>query len=255
MPTEWFPHERLAVGLAKMTSDVFSTTDLTSGLRHVVTAVADVVPGSPMVGAVVRAEDGLACAASSSVLGDLFDTALGRNTPTPCLDTMETGTPRHVRSFQDDDRWGRSAALAVEHGVASLYCHPLRTDDGLVGALGVYSRRPDAFDGQDREAVSLSAKHTGTLLGMLQRDHASSRLTEQLRQALDARSTVDQALGVIMAQRRCSREAAYGILRTASQNQGIPQAVLARQIVERVSSASFEPGPFSAPAARRNRPR
>jgi len=246
MPSQGFPQERLAVGLARMTAEVLATADVEAGLRHVVTAVAGVVPGRPMVGAVVCRDHGVTAATSSAVLGSLFDTTLGQDGPS--REAMTTGTPRHARDLGAERRWGHYPELAAGHGIASLYCHPLRTGDGLIGALSVYSHRLDAFTPEDRDTVSLSARHTETLLGMLVRERESRRLAEQLRKTLDDRSTVDQALGVIMASRRCGREAAYSFLHAAAQERGVSQAVLARRIVERVSGGDAGPGPFGESA-------
>jgi hypothetical protein len=236
-----------------MTTDVLSTTDVQTGLRHVVRAVAGAVPGRPMVSAVVGRNRCVTAATSSEVLGSLFDTTLGQDGPS--REAMTTGTPRHARDIRAERRWGGYPQLAAGHGIASLYCHPLRTDGGLVGgpvgglvgALSVYSPRHDAFSPEDRDMVSLWARHTGTLLGTLVRDHAHSRLAEQLQDALDSGSTMNQALGVIMARQGCDSEAAHRVLRTTSQQQGVPQAVLARRIVEQASGGHAGPGPFDPP--------
>jgi len=55
----------------------------------------------------------------------------------------------------------------------------------------------------------------------------------QLEQALANRSTIYQALGVMMSQNRCSRDAAMGILRRASQDRNIKLREVAATIIER----------------------
>ena len=47
---------------------------------------------------------------------------------------------------------------------------------------------------------------------------------------------VRQALGVIMAEQRCTTEQAFAILRTASQNRNLKPRQLAEDIVTRVTS-------------------
>ena len=70
----------------------------------------------------------------------------------------------------------------------------------------------------------------------------------QLEQALVARSIIDQALGVLMSQNRCTREAAFGILRRASQNRNVKLRDVAATIIERFTGhPAADPPPFRPP--------
>ncbi|HEX5288842.1 MAG TPA: ANTAR domain-containing protein [Streptosporangiaceae bacterium] len=69
-------------------------------------------------------------------------------------------------------------------------------------------------------------------------------LTEQLRAALASRAVIDQALGVIMGQERCTSARAFEILRSASQNRNIKLREVAASIVTSVSGAPPRQGPF-----------
>jgi AmiR/NasT family two-component response regulator len=53
-----------------------------------------------------------------------------------------------------------------------------------------------------------------------------------------------QALGVIMAQERCTQARAFEILRAASQNSNVKLRDIASAIVTRVSGEPPEPHPF-----------
>jgi len=63
----------------------------------------------------------------------------------------------------------------------------------------------------------------------------ADRLTENLRAALGSRSVIDQALGVIMAEDRCDADAAFRVLRHASNNRNVKMRVVAAEVVERVT--------------------
>jgi AmiR/NasT family two-component response regulator len=56
-----------------------------------------------------------------------------------------------------------------------------------------------------------------------------------MRKAMDSRSIIDQAMGVIMAQNRCDADAAFAILTRASQNRNIKLREIARGTVMSVS--------------------
>jgi AmiR/NasT family two-component response regulator len=55
-------------------------------------------------------------------------------------------------------------------------------------------------------------------LALAGRQASATELTSQMREALASRAVINQALGVIMAQERCTSARAFDILRSASQN-------------------------------------
>jgi AmiR/NasT family two-component response regulator len=57
------------------------------------------------------------------------------------------------------------------------------------------------------------------------------------------RSIIDQAMGVIMAQNRCSSDTAFGILRRASQNRNLKLWHVAGDIITAVTGTPATPGP------------
>ena len=58
------------------------------------------------------------------------------------------------------------------------------------------------------------------------------------------RSVIDQVLGIIMAQERCTSSWAFAILRTASQNRNVKLRDIARQLVISLSGEPPQPPPF-----------
>lgn len=72
-------------------------------------------------------------------------------------------------------------------------------------------------------------------------------LTDQLRASLASRAVIDQALGIIMAQQRCTATEAFGILRTASQHRNFKVRHVAEQIVTGITGRLRQPPPFTPP--------
>lgn len=69
-----------------------------------------------------------------------------------------------------------------------------------------------------------------------------------LEQALVSRSTIDQALGVLMAQNACTSEEAFGILRRESQSRNVKLRDVAALIIERFTGhPAVKPPPFTNP--------
>lgn len=61
-------------------------------------------------------------------------------------------------------------------------------------------------------------------------------LSEQLQEALQSRATIDQAIGIILSQRRVSVEDAFAILRRASQTQNVKLRDVAGRLVAGTAS-------------------
>lgn len=72
-------------------------------------------------------------------------------------------------------------------------------------------------------------------------------LAQQLESALASRSTIDQAVGVIMAQNRVQAEDAFAILRAASQHRNVKLREVAAALIENVTGQP----PSTAPTFRR----
>ncbi len=58
---------------------------------------------------------------------------------------------------------------------------------------------------------------------------------------------IDQALGVIMGEERCTAEAAFGMLRAVSQNRNLKLRQVAEDVVSRVTGKAPQPPPFDPP--------
>jgi AmiR/NasT family two-component response regulator len=77
---------------------------------------------------------------------------------------------------------------------------------------------------------------------------ATQEFADQMRTAMRSRSVIDQALGVIMGQRRCTADEAFGILRTASQHRNVKLRDLCTELITNLtgrppSPPGMDPGP------------
>ena len=64
----------------------------------------------------------------------------------------------------------------------------------------------------------------------------------QLEAALSSRSVIDQAMGVLMAQQRCTAEEAFDLLRAHSQSNQRKIRDIAADLITRVSGQPPAPG-------------
>jgi len=62
-----------------------------------------------------------------------------------------------------------------------------------------------------------------------------TEMSKHLQTALASRAVIDQALGIIMGQNRCSADEAFEVLRTASQNRNVKLRDIAAEMITAVS--------------------
>jgi GAF domain-containing protein len=199
---------------------------------------------------------GLACAitlhfdgqppmvAASDALAARLDEVQAADCDGPSLSVTRTGHPASIPDTADARQWGSFAARAAAAGIGSVLSVPLTVATRQAGALSLYAPRPAVFgDAELRWAEGLARAVSGVVeLAVSQAELAD--LAAHLRAALASRAVIDQALGIIMAQQRCSAAEAFEILRRASQNRNIKLRGIAAGIVTGVTGESPQSPPF-----------
>ena len=157
----------------------------------------------------------------------------------PCLHSMETGTVVTVVDLTEDDRWGDYAEHAVDQGVRSSLSLPISArGQAAAGALNLYFTVPGAFDtGHVQRGMHFADQCSGALQ-LATRLAEQATLTSQMREAMESRSVIDQAIGIVMAQNRCDAETAFGVLRTASQNRNVKLRAVAADVVRSIAGGA-----------------
>jgi hypothetical protein len=89
--------------------------------------------------------------------------------------------------------------------------------------------------------------------GRTQREILHDSAMARLNTRLASMPVIEQAKGVLMAQQRCGPDAAFELLRRASQRANVKVSVLAAQIVEQVAAAPAGGGQRRANPGRRPR--
>jgi len=154
----------------------------------------------------------------------------------PCMHSVRVSSVIVVEDLAADDRWGPYRQHALDQGVRSSLSVPIMHSGGeATGALNLYFTEPTHFD---PEQVRLGRQFADQAAGALQlatRMAQQTALTAQLQEAMTSRSVIDQAIGIVMAQNRCSPEEAFDVLRRASQNRNVKLRTLATEIVRNLA--------------------
>jgi GAF domain-containing protein len=136
----------------------------------------------------------------------------------PCLDAGRGNVVLRVDDMQDEPRWPDYAAKVLAEGVRSSLSVPLPYQGTSIGALNNYATRPAAFATADSLAAALEVAEA-IAVAVLNAD-ALAQLGHQaqhIRRAMDSRAVIEQAKGVLMAQRHIDADQAFEVLREASQ--------------------------------------
>ncbi len=178
-----------------------------------------------------------------------FDTEEG-----PCVEALRHGTETASIDLAVDRRWPAWSAVSTLLGFRSAAGVPAVIEGDQRLALNLYAVDAAAFDDDAMLRSRLVAEELARTIPTALRIFEQARLAVDLQEAMASRSTIDQALGVLMAQNRCSRDAAFGILRRASQNRNRKLRDVAAAVIERFTGHPVaEPPPFTpsaVPAAR-----
>jgi GAF domain-containing protein len=151
----------------------------------------------------------------------------------PCVDAFLEGAPVLAGDLAADPRWPSVGPLAAGHGVRAVLGVPINLRDGPVGTLNVYAARPHRWDDSEVAAIQAYTRVIASLLRSAVQAHVSGRAATQLQQALDGRSLIEQAKGVLMERRGLDQQAAFELLRSRARStrrrlQDVAQETVAR---------------------------
>jgi GAF domain-containing protein len=224
---------------------VLDTPSVEAYLDEVATMAAALEPAIAGVGVTVRrGGDVLTVAASNDVALGVDEVQYGLGAG-PCLETLDTGVAVIVHDLaDDDDRWNGYPRHAVAGGVRSSVSLPLTVSGETIGVLNCYGSEAGMFvDGLTARLVDF-ATHAELALAVALRSAQQTDLVEQLPTAMQSRSVIDQAMGILMARQRCTAQEAFAILRTASQSRNRKIVDIAGDLVARTTGAEPQAGRF-----------
>jgi GAF domain-containing protein len=175
-------------------------------------------------------------AAWSNPAARLFDEIQHGFGEGPCLHAMTTGTTVLVRDTRTDPRWPEYGHAIASMGQFSVLGVTLTLDAGAAAALNVFVAAPDIFDAAAVQKAEQFAAQAEKALRLAVRIGMQQKLAADLRAAMESRTAIDLAAGIIMGQNRCSQAEAMSILTKASSGRNLKLRDVAEKLV-----ASFAP--------------
>lgn len=149
----------------------------------------------------------------------------------PCLSAARDQVLVKVADVHHEERWPDYISAIARHGVRAILAVPFDLDGDAKAAINLYSDTAGAFTDQAVERATAFAAEASQSLRLAVRIAQLSETAENLKSAMQSRTTIDIAVGIIMAQNRCSQADAFTFLQKASSHRNIKLRDLAAQIV------------------------
>ncbi|GAB3026408.1 transcription antitermination regulator [Nocardioides flavus (ex Wang et al. 2016)] len=213
--------------LADAVRDLDAQSDPPHTLERLVEITPEFFESCDFVGVSLVERDAIRTpAASNERLRELDESqyAIGQG---PCREAIRDESTVVVDDLATDPRWpewGRAMvdALGIRSSLSfRLFTRPDRT----WGALNVYSRTPSAFTEHDVVQGQAIAAMSAVAL-------ARSINDEQLAGAIETRTVIGQAMGIVMERYGLDEDRAFSVLRRLSSHQNVKLRDLAAQLVE-----------------------
>ncbi|MDQ0691140.1 GAF and ANTAR domain-containing protein [Arthrobacter sp. W4I7] len=174
----------------------------------------------------------VACSSATARVMDELQYAFGDG---PCLTAMRTGTTVYVPDVSREHRWPEYIRAVAKQGVQSILGVPLRLEGESTAALNIYSSRPYGITGEDIARAELFGEQSAKTLRLELRLTRLQEAKDNLEAAMKNRTAIDIAVGVIMGHNRCSQDAAFTILRKASNSRNAKLHDIAAGVIASIS--------------------
>ena len=203
----------LSLGFAELGNEIHRAPDSEAALHRIVELAVKFVDDCNCASmSALRGQQLQQLATSDEVAAqlDLLQSELDEG---PGLDAARLDANYVVTDLAADQRWARFGRLASRATpIRSVLAFTLVA--GQSSVLTMYGKGPAAFSDDAIGIATIFASQASSLVALLAaEDHSAN-----LETALQSSREIGIALGILMAHRKITHEAAFGMLRTASQN-------------------------------------
>jgi GAF domain-containing protein len=226
----------LGAALSELAGLLLSTESFEQLMQGVAELSVRVIKPAATCGITLAQDGRVITVASADALACQLDEQQYEHESGPCLQSLSSGEVVEATDLATDQRWDSYPTVAMAHGILAILSTPLIVNGKPVGVLNLYARAPRAFSVLDRQLASLLAGQAAIAVTAALRHYDEVTLSDHLRIALSSRSVIDQAIGIVMAQRRCDPATAFATLRTISQRRNIKLRTVAAELVNAIQS-------------------
>jgi GAF domain-containing protein len=210
-------------------------------LQRIADITLEAVPAAAVVGMTMLGDDGQP---TTGVYTDEdspeIDEAQYREGKGLCLEAWRQNRVFRVPHVETCiEEYPGFVSACLEHGVFSTLSLPLVYGDTAIGAMNLYARVTEGFDDDDEDLARDLAGAAAAVVGNVSAYWTAFELSQQLSEAMHTRAVIEQAKGILIARTpELSSQAAFDVLRAASQRKNAKLHDIAKRIVGRRSGAA-----------------
>ncbi|UQX87115.1 GAF and ANTAR domain-containing protein [Jatrophihabitans telluris] len=196
-------------------ADIAALWEINSGGKVALRATTDSASGQELHSILTRIDEGVATSAL-------------RDRRTIVMQDLET-----------EQRWPAYVAAVKQRElpIRSATAYPLSLGGADLGALALYSAKPEYFSPDLIDVGGVLADHAGIALDSAR----TADKAEHLQTALISNRRIGIAIGILMALHRLTETQAFDLLRTASQNNHVKLHEVAEQVIFSGESPQWPP--------------
>ena len=195
------------------------------------TAAATVVPAASYT-VTLRQGDRPATAITNDVRAFALEELQRAAAVGPGLECLRTGSVVSVPDLAVEVRWPEYRDAVRRSGLRSLLSLPMIRDEEAVGALNLYGfDHADTFAPETEAVCTAVAGQASLALEVLSWNAQATEIVHRAERQLTLRATINQAVGIVMVQRRCDDTVALAWLREQAQLSRRPLAEVAADLV------------------------
>jgi transcriptional regulator with GAF, ATPase, and Fis domain len=230
-------------GVVELQELLLATDTLQEFLGEVASRAAAEVSAGLLCGLTVRSDGRPLTIASSDGYANMLDQLQYRLDHGPCLTTLRTGQVVLDDGTDDGNRWPLYRMQGEAAGLGTSLSVPVTHGQQVLAALNLDSRARRSFAAVERDRAQGFADRAAGGVAIALRLARRAELSDDLQAALAGRAVIDQALGIVMGQRRCSADEAFGVLRDVSQTSNIKLREVATRLIAATSGQPPRPEP------------
>jgi GAF domain-containing protein len=154
----------------------------------------------------------------------------------PCIEALRTKSVVLLADVDADPRWPDYQRQLAANGCRSTLGVPLEIGDDAAAALNFFGADTGLFTDDIIAEAAGFADLAGRALRLAVRLGTFQSRAEDLQSAMEHRTSIDLACGVIMAQNRCSQDQAMAILTRVSSNRNQKLREVAEDVLRHLTS-------------------
>lgn len=217
---------RAAETFAEVARALLEERDMTETLQRIVELAVEHLEGCEYAGISYVEHRRITSPASSNDIPRTVDEIQAEVDEGPCLDAIREHEVFRTPDLSAESRWPQFSKRAHEEtGITSILSLRLFSEADTMGALNLYSTRPDAFDDSAVALGAIFATHAAVAM-------RSAKREANLERKAQTRDLIGRAKGIVMSLEHVSEDKAFELLVEASQRLNVKLVDVAEEVNE-----------------------